>query len=125
MYLGATLHTSLLAIILLPLLAGTVLCGLTGSLRRPGHRALTACVAAFITATSLGLLLLLAPTVMGGAEVRSALPWVPEIGLNIALRLDVVADDGESGLAQIGGHGRTHGPQPDHSHGILHTLHFV
>lgn len=31
---------------------------------------------------------MMAPTVMGGAEVRGALPWVPEIGLNIALRLD-------------------------------------
>ena len=78
----------LLLIILLPLLAGTVCCALTGSLARPGHRALTASVAAAVTATSLGLLLTMAPTVMSGAEVRSMILWVPEVGLNIALRLD-------------------------------------
>jgi multicomponent K+:H+ antiporter subunit A len=78
----------LLLIILLPLLAGTVCCALTGSLSRPGHRALTAGVAAVVTAACLGFLLTMAPAVMSGAEVRSIILWVPEVGLNIALRLD-------------------------------------
>lgn len=73
---------------MLPLLAGTGLCALTGSLKWAGHRGLTACVAAAVTATIFGLLLLMAPTVMGGEELHSVTRWVPEIGLDISLRLD-------------------------------------
>ena len=73
---------------MLPLLAGTGLCALTGSLKWAGHRGLTACAAAAVTATTFGVLLLMAPAVMGGEELKSLTQWAPEIGLDIALRLD-------------------------------------
>ncbi|MDQ3060835.1 MAG: monovalent cation/H+ antiporter subunit A [Pseudomonadota bacterium] len=77
-------------IILLPLLAGTVLTGWSGSgaSRPAGERRRTAWLAAAITGASLALLLAQAPAVMGGEVLRSFTPWVPEIGLNLGLRLD-------------------------------------
>ncbi len=78
----------LLTIIFLPLLAGTLLTGWSGARPAARYRGRTAWLAALVTAASLGLLLWQAPTIMGGEELRSAVPWVPEIGLNLALRLD-------------------------------------
>ena len=78
----------LLLIILLPLLAGTSLTGWSGAVQNPGYRARTAWIAAAVTAASLGLLLMHAPAVMDGEVLRQFTPWVPEIGLNIGLRLD-------------------------------------
>lgn len=81
----------LLLIILLPLLLGTLLTAWSGTRRDAGHRARTAWLAAAVTATSLGLLLYLAPDVLGGQAVQSFTPWVPEVGLNIGLRLDALS----------------------------------
>ena len=78
----------LLLIVLLPLLAGTVLTGWSGARRGPGHRERTAWLAAAVTVSALGLLLAHAPAVFGGEVLRSFWPWVPEIGLNLGLRLD-------------------------------------
>ena len=78
----------LLLIVLLPLLAGTVLTGWSGAQRGPGHRERTAWLAAAVTVSALGLLLAQAPAVFGGEVLRSFWPWVPEIGLNLGLRLD-------------------------------------
>ncbi|MDO9195826.1 monovalent cation/H+ antiporter subunit A [Rhodoferax sp.] len=78
----------LLTIIFLPLLAGTLLTGWSGAFPTATHRARTAWLAAAVTGASLGLLLLQAPTIMGGTEIRSFTSWVPEIGLNLGLRLD-------------------------------------
>jgi len=78
----------LLLIVLLPLLAGTVLTGWSGARRGPGHRERTAWLAAAVTVSALGLLLAQAPAVFGGEVLRSFWPWVPEIGLNLGLRLD-------------------------------------
>ncbi|GAA4429152.1 monovalent cation/H+ antiporter subunit A [Acidovorax lacteus] len=81
----------LLLIILLPLLAGTALTGWSGSVSGPACRVRTAWLAAAVTAASLGLLLWLAPGVMAGDPVAQFIPWVPEIGLNVGLRLDGLA----------------------------------
>jgi multicomponent K+:H+ antiporter subunit A len=81
----------LLLIILLPLLAGTLVTAIAGARGNDGHRAKTAWLAATVTASSLGLLLYLAPGVLGGQAVQSFTPWVPEVGLNIGLRLDALS----------------------------------
>lgn len=78
----------LLTIILLPLLAGTLLTGWSGALPSTNFRRRTAWLAAAVTLVSIGLLLTQAPAVMGGATVQSFATWVPEIGLNVGLRLD-------------------------------------
>ena len=77
-------HAVLLTIVLLPLLLGTLATFWLGS----RSRLLTACAAGAVTATSLGLLLSMAPQVMAGQTVLNAWPWVPEIGLNLTFRLD-------------------------------------
>ncbi|MDO9165809.1 MAG: monovalent cation/H+ antiporter subunit A [Rhodoferax sp.] len=78
----------LLTIVLLPLLAGTLLTGWSGAFPTPTHRARTAWLAAVVTGASLMLLLWQAPTIMGGTEITAFTSWVPEIGLNLGLRLD-------------------------------------
>ncbi len=77
-------HAVLLFIVLLPLLLGTLATFWLGS----RSRLLTACAAGAVTATSLGLLLSMAPAVLAGETVMNAWPWVPEIGLNLTFRLD-------------------------------------
>ncbi len=77
-------HAVLLLIVLLPLLLGTLATFWLGS----RSRLLTACAAGAVTATSLGLLLSMAPAVLAGETVMNAWPWVPEIGLNLTFRLD-------------------------------------
>jgi multicomponent K+:H+ antiporter subunit A len=74
----------LLLIVLLPLVVGSLLAWWLG----PRSRALTAVVAALVTATSLGLLVSLAPPVFDGQVLLEFHPWVPEIGLNLGFRLD-------------------------------------
>ncbi len=78
----------LLTIILLPLLAGTLLTGWSGALPAVHFRRRTAWLAAAVTLASIGLLLTQAPAIMGGATVQTFATWVPEIGLNLGLRLD-------------------------------------
>ena len=78
----------LLTIILLPLLAGTLLTGWSGALPSAGFRRRTAWLAAAVTVASIALLLTQASSVMGGATVQSFATWVPEVGLNLGLRLD-------------------------------------
>ena len=78
----------LLTIILLPLLAGTLLTGWSGALPSAHFRRRTAWLAAAVTLASFGILLMQAPAVMDGAAVQSFATWVPEIGLNVGLRLD-------------------------------------
>ncbi|MBT9476673.1 proton-conducting transporter membrane subunit, partial [Polaromonas sp.] len=81
----------LLLIICLPLLLGTLLTGWSGARLSAGHRGRTAVIAAAITAFSLALLLMQAPAVMRGEVLYEFIPWVPEIGLNLGLRLDGLA----------------------------------
>ncbi|MBG6070613.1 MULTISPECIES: monovalent cation/H+ antiporter subunit A [unclassified Polaromonas] len=78
----------LLLIILLPLLAGTLLTGWSGAKLSKNHRGRTAWLAAAVTAASLALLMVRAPAVMRGKVIHDFIPWVPEIGLNLGLRLD-------------------------------------
>jgi multicomponent K+:H+ antiporter subunit A len=78
----------LLLIVFLPLLAGTLLTGWSGARQSLHYRGRTAWVAAAITATSLALLLSQAPTVIRGEVLYEFIPWVPEVGLNLGLRLD-------------------------------------
>ncbi len=78
----------LLIIILLPLLAGTLLTGWSGAAPSASYRGRTAWIAAAVAASSLGLLLLQAPAIMSGEELRTFTSWVPEIGLNLGFRLD-------------------------------------
>ena len=78
----------LLLIILLPLLAGTLLTGWSGAKLSKNHRVRTAWLAAAVTAASLTLLMVSAPAVMRGKVIHDFIPWVPEIGLNLGLRLD-------------------------------------
>lgn len=85
------IQTLLLLIIFLPLLLGTLLTGWSGARLTAGHRGRTALIAAAITASSLALLLLQAPAVMRGEVLYEFIPWVPEIGLNLGLRLDGLA----------------------------------
>ena len=81
----------LLLIIFLPLLLGTLLAGWSGARPSAGYRGRTALIAAAVTASSLALLLLQAPVVMRGEVPYEFIPWVPEIGLNLGLRLDGLA----------------------------------
>lgn len=78
----------LLTIILLPLLAGTLLTGWSGALPSTHSRRRTAWLAGAVTLASMGLLLTQASAVMDGVPVQSFATWVPEVGLNLGLRLD-------------------------------------
>jgi multicomponent K+:H+ antiporter subunit A len=78
----------LLIIIFLPLLAGTLLTAWSGAIPSSGYRRRTAWIAGAVAAASLGLLLMQAPVVMNGGTVRLFTQWVPEIGMNLGLRLD-------------------------------------
>ena len=78
----------LIIIILLPLLAGTLLTAWSGAMPSGGYRRRTAWIAGAVAASSLGLLLIQAPAVMNGETVRLFTQWVPEIGMNLGLKLD-------------------------------------
>ncbi|MDI1339057.1 monovalent cation/H+ antiporter subunit A [Polaromonas sp.] len=83
-------QTLLLLIIFLPLIVGTVLTAWSGSAAQPtsSQRSRTAWLAAAVTAAGFILLLQQAPGIMGGQAQTSFTAWVPEIGLNLGLRLD-------------------------------------
>jgi multicomponent K+:H+ antiporter subunit A len=74
-------------VILLPLVAGTVLAPLAA---RVGATA-SAWAAALVTAAALGLLLALAPAVFAGDYPRVAWEWLPQIGAELAFRVDGLA----------------------------------
>jgi multicomponent K+:H+ antiporter subunit A len=74
-------------IVLLPLLAGTAAALIA---RRWGHRAPAWAVAA-VTGLALALLLSEAPQVFAGHTLIASWPWLPELGLNLAFRLDGLA----------------------------------
>ncbi|TSE34497.1 monovalent cation/H+ antiporter subunit A [Tepidimonas charontis] len=78
---------TLLSIVLLPLLVGTTLTAWLGQ----RHRVASAIAAAGVTAGSLVLLLSQASVVWSGQVVSFSLPWVPDIGLTVGLRLDGLA----------------------------------
>ncbi|MBW8311294.1 MAG: monovalent cation/H+ antiporter subunit A [Rhizobium sp.] len=67
-----------------------VLALLVGLLPRQRRRA-AAWLAALAPVLGLGLLAWLTPEVLSGAGVRSLVPWVPGIGLELSLRLDGLA----------------------------------
>jgi multicomponent K+:H+ antiporter subunit A len=84
--------TSLLAaVILLPLVPGVALSYLAGRAATVPRRRLAAWIAGAVTLCALGLLLALAPAVFAGHVLLLQVPWVPEIGLTIGLRLDGLA----------------------------------
>lgn len=74
----------LLAVILLPLVVGTAL---TWWLSRR-WRGATVLAALAVTLASLALLLWQAPLVVSGSALTGLVPWVPDLGLNVGLRLD-------------------------------------
>jgi multicomponent K+:H+ antiporter subunit A len=76
------------AIVLLPLILGTVLTAVFGQRNTPARRAAAALVAGAVALAALGLLLSLAPAVFAGEVLRFSAPWVPAIGLNATFRLD-------------------------------------
>jgi multicomponent K+:H+ antiporter subunit A len=79
------------AIILLPLILGTVLCAWVGRVDTPLRRRATAFVAAAVALGCFAMLLGQAGPVFDGQVVRASLPWVPSLGLNVNLRLDGLA----------------------------------
>jgi multicomponent K+:H+ antiporter subunit A len=78
-------------VVLLPLLLGTSLCFWSGRVETRSRRALTAWLAAGVTATALALLLSQAGAVFDGQVLLSRTDWVPAIGLNANFRLDGLA----------------------------------
>ena len=81
----------LYAIVLLPLLVGTVLCQWVGSGYTPARRRLTAWTAGAVAGSACALLLGLAPGVFAGEVLLRQAEWVPAIGLNANFRLDGLA----------------------------------
>ncbi|HRH87000.1 MAG TPA: monovalent cation/H+ antiporter subunit A [Rubrivivax sp.] len=81
----------LYAIVLLPLLLGTVLCPWVGAVQTPARRAAAAVVAAAVAVGVLVLLLRAAPAVFAGEVLLQQTAWVPAIGLDANFRLDALA----------------------------------
>jgi multicomponent K+:H+ antiporter subunit A len=77
--------------VLLPLLAGTLLCLWSGQSNAPGRRRLTAWIAALVTAAALAATTSLSAEVFAGQTVLSQTDWIPAIGLNANFRLDGLA----------------------------------
>ena len=75
---------TLLTIILLPLLAGTTLALLAARISRSA----SAWAVAGVTLCSLALLLGFSDAVFSGQKIVSVTPWMPELGINFAFRLD-------------------------------------
>jgi multicomponent K+:H+ antiporter subunit A len=84
------LRPVLYAIVLLPLLVGTVLCQWVGRVDTPSRRSATAAVAAAVALSAFALLLQQAPAVFAGQVLLQLAEWVPAIGLNANLRLDAL-----------------------------------
>jgi multicomponent K+:H+ antiporter subunit A len=81
----------LATIVLLPLVAGTLLCFALGRDNSPARRTLTALAAGGVTIAALALLLSLAPQVLAGQTLIAHTDWVPSLGLSIGWRLDGLA----------------------------------
>ncbi|WP_119353796.1 monovalent cation/H+ antiporter subunit A [Azohydromonas sediminis] len=77
-------------IVLLPLVAGTVLCHAVGRVETPARRRATAVVAGAVAASAFALLMSLAPGVFAGEVLLHHAAWVPAIGLNANFRLDAL-----------------------------------
>jgi multicomponent K+:H+ antiporter subunit A len=78
-------------IIILPFI-GALLPPFAVWLAPPSHRgAAAAFAAALISATALGIALSHTPDVFAGGEVHVSAPWIPQIGLDLALRFDGLA----------------------------------
>jgi multicomponent K+:H+ antiporter subunit A len=82
---------TLALVVLLPLLLGTLACFAAGRRDTRVRRALTAWVAAAVTAAALALLLAAAPAVFDGQVLVERIDWIPAIGLNANFRLDGLA----------------------------------
>jgi multicomponent K+:H+ antiporter subunit A len=78
-------------VILLPLVAGTLLCFGIGSSSSPLRRQATAWAAAGVAGAALAVLLSLAPEVLAGRTLLYQAEWIPAIGLNLNFRLDALA----------------------------------
>jgi multicomponent K+:H+ antiporter subunit A len=78
-------------VVLLPLIAGTLLCWAVGRVNTPERRIACAWLAAAVTAAALALLLGQADVVFAGQTVLAHAEWLPSIGLNLGLRLDGLA----------------------------------
>jgi multicomponent K+:H+ antiporter subunit A len=89
--LPAFMPELLALVVLLPLLPGVILTWLAGRAPAPRGARLAAWAAAAVTLAALGIVLALAPAVFEGSVLRMHLPWLPEAGLNIGLRLDGLA----------------------------------
>jgi len=74
-------------VVLLPLVAGTLAAPLAARV----SRAAAAWTAAAIAGAALAAALTQAPQVLAGEALRAFWPWVPELGLNLSLRLDGLA----------------------------------
>ncbi len=81
----------LVLVVLLPLVAGTLLCAWAGAVETPARRRLTAGVAGAVTAAAFALLLAQAPAVFAGQVPEFHAAWMPAIGLDIHFRLDGLA----------------------------------
>jgi len=75
---------TLLTIILLPLLAGTTVALLAARVSRLA----SALAVAAVTFASLGLLLGFSDAIFSGQKIVTSIPWMPELGINFAFRLD-------------------------------------
>lgn len=82
-----TALVDLLAIILLPLVIGVA----GAPLAARAHRAAAPWVAAAVTAAALALLLAHSPAAIDGNAVRATWAWIPQIGLEVSLRLDALS----------------------------------
>ena len=78
-------------VVLLPLVAGTLLCAAAGRHNAPVRHRLAAWLAAAVAAGSLALLLAQASAVFAGQTLLSQTEWLPTIGLNLGWRLDALA----------------------------------
>ena len=78
---------ALALIVLLPLVGGTML---TTAIGHRSRRA-PAWVLGAVTAAALGILITAAPAVFAGRPVTAMWPWIPKVGLSLALRLDGLA----------------------------------
>ncbi|HBG82514.1 MAG TPA: monovalent cation/H+ antiporter subunit A, partial [Acinetobacter radioresistens] len=81
------MDTSVLSIIiLLPLILGTTLV----SWLKRFSRGVTALGAIGVSLTSFSLLLTHAKSILNGQVFLESWPWLPELGLNLSLRLDAL-----------------------------------
>ena len=81
----------LAAVVLLPLVLGTLLCAWAGSVATPARRRLNAALAGAVAAAALAILVAHAPGVFAGEVLVTRTEWMPAIGLNANFRLDALA----------------------------------